>query len=136
MVLPSSNSTVRAEPVSPACSRTALRVVMTSAPNRSACLRADVVSSAPETPVGKPHADAFGLALAAIGATDPSRVVFVGDRPWDDVHGAQRAGMRAILVPHSDIPPHQQVPVDVTPDAVVHRLGEVLDVVRGWNLGS
>jgi len=44
--------------------------------------------------------------------------------------------MRAVLVPHSDIPEHQQVPVDVTPDAVVRRLGEVLDVVRGWNAGD
>jgi putative hydrolase of the HAD superfamily len=86
-----------------------------------------------ETPVGKPHADAFGLALAAIGAADPSRVVFVGDRPWDDVHGAQQVGMRAILVPHSDIPEHQQVPVEVTPDAVVQSIGEVVDVVRAWN---
>ena len=54
-LLPSSNSMVRALPLSPACRRTALRVVMTSAPNRSDCLRADVVSSAPETPVGKPR---------------------------------------------------------------------------------
>ncbi len=86
-----------------------------------------------ETPVGKPHADAFALALAAVDATDPARAVFVGDRPWDDIHGAQSAGMRAILVPHSDIPLEQQVPVAVTPDAVVHRLADVLDVVRGWN---
>jgi putative hydrolase of the HAD superfamily len=41
--------------------------------------------------------------------------------------------MRAILVPDSDIPEHQQVPVDVTPDAVVARLGDVLHVVRRWN---
>ena len=41
--------------------------------------------------------------------------------------------MRAILVPHSEIPVHQQVPVDVVPDAIVTRLGEVLDIVRGWN---
>jgi putative hydrolase of the HAD superfamily len=63
-------------------------------------------------------------------------VVFVGDRPWDDVHGAQQVGMRAILVPHSDIPVHQQVPVDVTPDAVVQRLGDVLEVVRRWNAAT
>lgn len=86
-----------------------------------------------ETPTGKPHADAFRTAMAAVGVEDPSRVVFVGDRPWDDIHGAQQVGMRAVLVPHSDIPEHQQVPVDVVPDAVVHRLGEVLDVVRRWN---
>jgi putative hydrolase of the HAD superfamily len=86
-----------------------------------------------ETPVGKPHADAFHAALAAVGVSDPARAVFVGDRPWDDIHGAQSVGMRAILVPHSDIPEHQQVPVDVTPDAVVARLGDVLHVVRRWN---
>jgi len=89
-----------------------------------------------ETPSGKPHADAFLAAMACVGVEDPDRCVFVGDRPWDDIQGAQQVGMRAVLVPHSDIPEHQQVPVDVTPDAVVHRLGEVLDVVRGWNLGA
>jgi putative hydrolase of the HAD superfamily len=89
-----------------------------------------------ETPTGKPHADSFRAALTAVGASGPARVVFVGDRPWDDVHGAQQAGMRAILVPHSDIPPHQQVPVDVVPDAVVQRVGDVLDVVRRWNSAS
>jgi putative hydrolase of the HAD superfamily len=89
-----------------------------------------------ETEVGKPHADAFVLAMRAIGVEEPGRVVFVGDRPWDDVHGAQQAGMRAILVPHSDIPVEQQVPVDVDPDAVVDRLFDVLDVVRGWNAAA
>ena len=74
--------------------------------------------------------------MTAVGVDDPARVVFVGDRPWDDVHGAQLVGMRAILVPHSEIPEHQQVPVDVVPDAVVQRLGEVLDVVRRWNSGD
>ncbi len=53
MVLPSSNLILRADP--PTSSPMAWRVVITSAPNRSACLRADVVSSAPETPVGKPR---------------------------------------------------------------------------------
>jgi putative hydrolase of the HAD superfamily len=86
-----------------------------------------------ETDVAKPHLDSFRAAMDAVGITDPNRVVFVGDRPWDDVHGAQQAGMRAILVPHSTIPEHQQVTVDVTPDAVVSRLGDVLGVVRRWN---
>jgi len=86
-----------------------------------------------ETPVGKPHADAFALALTAVGVDDASRAVFVGDRPWDDVHGAQVVGMRAIWVPHSDIPAHQQVAVEVVPDAVVQSIGEVLDVVLAWS---
>jgi putative hydrolase of the HAD superfamily len=58
--------------------------------------------------------------------------VYVGDRPFEDVHGAQLAGMRAVLVPHSDIPSSQQVPVDVTPDGVAHRLLDVLDIVDRW----
>ena len=35
--------------------------------------------------------------------------------------------MRAIWVPHSDIPVGQQVAVDATPDAVAHELLDVLD---------
>jgi len=35
---------------------------------------------------------------------DPATCVFVGDRPYDDVHGAQGAGMRTVLVPNSDVP--------------------------------
>jgi len=80
----------------------------------------------------KPHPQAFHAAADAVGV-DPARVAFVGDRPFEDVHGAQQAGMRAVFVPHSDLPPDQQVPVDVTPDAVVQRLADVLDVVTGWN---
>jgi putative hydrolase of the HAD superfamily len=81
----------------------------------------------------KPHPEAFRAALRAVGVDDPSRCVYVGDRPFEDVHGAQRVGMRAVLVPHSDIPASQQVPVDVRPDAVIHRLVEILDVVDRWN---
>jgi putative hydrolase of the HAD superfamily len=49
------------------------------------------------------------------------------DRPFDDVYGAKRAGMRAILIPHSRVPPHE-----VQPDATVHRLAEVLTIVDAW----
>ncbi len=83
----------------------------------------------------KPHREAFRAAMAAVGVSDPARCVYVGDRPYEDVHGAQRVGMRAVLVPHSDIPAVQQVPVDVHPDGVAHRLLDVLDLVDGWNAG-
>lgn len=86
-----------------------------------------------ELPVGKPHQDAFGAAIRAVGVSDPGAAVFVGDRPWDDVHGAQQAGMRAILVPHSDIPDDQRGPVAGHPDAVAHRLTDVLGHVDRWN---
>ena len=87
-----------------------------------------------EIPVAKPHADAFHAAIAALGAT-PERTVFVGDRPWDDVHGAQQAGMRAILIPHSRLG-DQAVDVDVTPDAVAMRLGDVLAIVLSWRTSA
>jgi putative hydrolase of the HAD superfamily len=80
----------------------------------------------------KPHREAFAAALRAVGVDDPAAAVYVGDRPFEDVHGAQRAGLRAVLVPHSDIPPGQQVPVDVRPDAVVERLLDLLGVVDAW----
>ena len=83
-----------------------------------------------EIPVAKPHADAFRAAIAAVDSV-PARTVFVGDRPWDDVHGAQQAGMRAILIPHSRLG-DQAVDIDVVPDAVVERLLDVLDIVLAW----
>lgn len=81
----------------------------------------------------KPHEAAFRAALDAVEVAAPAEAVFVGDRIWDDVHGAQAAGMRAMLVPHSLLPPEQVVAVDVVPDAVVQRLSDVLDVVQRWS---
>lgn len=86
-----------------------------------------------ELPVAKPHRDAFRAAIVAVGST-PQRCVFVGDRPWDDIHGAQQVGMRAILVPHSRLG-DQAVEVDVTPDAIVQRLGDVMGIVVSWMSG-
>ena len=90
----------------------------------------DVYSS--EIPYTKPAPEAFAAALAAVGATDASRCVYVGDRLFDDVWGAQNAGLRAIHVPHSAIPAHQVGHTEGEPDAVVQRLAEVLDVVDAW----
>ena len=86
-----------------------------------------------EIPWTKPHPHAFRAALDAVGVADPARAVFVGDRPFDDIHGAKEAGLRAVLVPHSAIPDSQKGHVEGEPDAVVDRLGEVLAVVDRWN---
>ena len=93
-------------------------------------LDADVYSS--EIHVVKPHPDAFRVACDAVGVA-PEQTVYVGDRLFEDVHGPQQVGMRAILVPHSDIPASQRMPVEVTPDAVVSQLLDVVDIVAGWN---
>ena len=90
---------------------------------------ADVYSS--ETPWVKPSPEIFRAAADAVGV-DPTDCVYVGDRSYEDVHGPQSVGMRAVWVPHSDIPQDQQVSHEATPDAVAHELLDVLDIVAAW----
>ena len=81
-----------------------------------------------EIPWVKPHPEAFRAAMRAVGITDPADCVFVGDRPYDDVHGAKSAGMRAVLVPNSDVPGFEAA----EPDAVISRLSDLLEHLDGW----
>ena len=74
----------------------------------------------------KPHPEAF-RALLDMVHVDAAASVFVGDRPWDDIAGAQQLGMRTIWVRNSEVPSY-----DVVPDAVVDELGDVVGVVDGW----
>ena len=80
-----------------------------------------------EMPHQKPHRSAFTAALDALRVEGPERAVFVGDRPWDDVVGAQRAGLRAVLRPNPLVEPY-----DVEPDAVIERLPDLLPLVDKW----
>jgi putative hydrolase of the HAD superfamily len=90
----------------------------------------DVYSS--ETPWVKPQPEIFAHAARQAGL-EPGECAYVGDRSYEDVHGPQQVGMRAIWVPHSTIPLDQQVSHDATPDAVAHDLGDVLTIVAAWN---
>jgi HAD superfamily hydrolase (TIGR01509 family) len=85
-----------------------------------------------DLPFTKPHPTAFHAAMAAVGVIDPARCVYVGDRPYDDISGAKGVGMRAVFVPHSDIPAAQQVPVDVHPDGVIQSLAELPELLAEW----
>ncbi len=89
-----------------------------------------------EVPWTKPAPEAFRAAAQAVGISAVERCVFVGDRLFDDVWGAAQVGMRTIHVPHSDIPRVQVGHSEGAPDAVVHRLAEVYDVVRTWRTGA
>jgi putative hydrolase of the HAD superfamily len=80
-----------------------------------------------EMPYMKPHPEAFQQALAALGLEDGARAVFVGDRPLDDIHGAQQLGMRAVLRPNALIETYE-----VQPDATITRLPELLPLLDGW----
>jgi putative hydrolase of the HAD superfamily len=80
--------------------------------------------------VTKPHPRAFRAALDALRIDDPGRAVFVGDRPYDDIHGAQRAGLKTVLRPNEMVPSH-----DVEPDAVIATLPDLIAVVDAWLVG-
>ena len=76
----------------------------------------------------KPHPEAFRAAMAAVGEDDPAACVFVGDRPFDDVHGAKSIGMRAVLMQNSDVPPFEAA----VPDATITRLSQLLPHLDRW----
>jgi putative hydrolase of the HAD superfamily len=78
-----------------------------------------------EIPWTKPSPDAFRAALQAVGASDPGRCVYVGDRLYDDIWGAHNAGLKAIHIPHSAIPVEQKGHSEGVPDAVAHELAEI-----------
>jgi putative hydrolase of the HAD superfamily len=75
----------------------------------------------------KPHPQAFAAVLEALGGIDPERVVFVGDRPLDDISGAKQMGMRTVLLPNDVVPGY-----DVTPDATIDRLCDLLPLIDRW----
>jgi HAD superfamily hydrolase (TIGR01549 family) len=78
-----------------------------------------------EARVAKPHPAIFGAALSAMGVA-AERAVHVGDRLVADVAGAQRVGMRAVLIET----PHRPEPdSDIVPDARIGELPELLDVL-------
>ena len=91
----------------------------------------DVYTS--EIPWTKPSARAFAAALEAVDVDDPARCVYVGDRLFDDIWGAQNAGLRAIHIPHSKIPVEQVGHTEGEPDAVAHRLSEIEKIVADWS---
>lgn len=89
-----------------------------------------------EVPWTKPAPEAFLAAMDAVGVTEPASCVFVGDRLFDDIWGAQQVGMRTILVPHSQIPPEQLGHSEGRPDAVAQRLADVYGIVAAWRSSS
>ena len=86
-----------------------------------------------ETETAKPHRSVFAQVSYNLDV-DPSKCAFVGDRLFDDIHGAQEIGMKGIWVPHSkNIPAAESTDLGITPDAVIDELIDVLDIVNGWN---
>ena len=81
-----------------------------------------------EIPWTKPHPEAFRAAMAAVGVDDPAACVFVGDRPYDDIHGAKSVGMRAVWIPNREVPGYEAA----EPDAVIRSLSELPPLLDRW----
>ena len=91
-----------------------------------AYLDASVFSS--EVGVRKPDPRIFLEALKRVGST-PAETVFVGDRLYDDVSGAQAVGMRAVFTRQF----REEEDPQVEPDAVIDHLSELPDIIRRWS---
>jgi putative hydrolase of the HAD superfamily len=86
----------------------------------------------------KPHPEAFRAALDGLSAGNgdaipPEQVVFVGDRPVDDISGARGFGMRAVLIRTQALATGAVPSHPVPPDAAVDRLEDVLRLVDEWH---
>jgi HAD superfamily hydrolase (TIGR01549 family) len=78
----------------------------------------------------KPYTEVFQMSLDAL-ELEPDEAIYVGDSLFFDVYGAQRAGLRGGVWIEQ---PERMLPegLEVTPDATIRRLPELLDVVAGW----
>ena len=78
----------------------------------------------------KPHPRAFEAVLETLGIA-PREAVFVGDRLYDDVSGAQGVGMRAVWVRRHD----EEHEDGIHPDATIYELQDLPGVLDGWYRG-
>ena len=92
--------------------------------------RVDTIVLSSEVGKRKPHPAIFERAVAEIGVA-PERALFVGDRRYQDVLGAKRAGMRTVLARwyRDDVNPDGG-----EPDFDARTPSEVLEIVE--RLGS
>jgi HAD superfamily hydrolase (TIGR01509 family) len=75
----------------------------------------------------KPHPAIYQAILEMLEAS-PNRSVFVGDRPHDDIAGANESGLISVLID----PPHLDRELNgVQPDFTITRLSELLPILEG-----
>jgi HAD superfamily hydrolase (TIGR01662 family) len=87
--------------------------------------RLDATVFSSEVGFRKPDPRIFREALERLGS-DPAETVFVGDRLYDDISGAQAVGMRAVLTRQF----RQEDDPDYKPDAVIDHITELPDVLE------
>jgi HAD superfamily hydrolase (TIGR01509 family) len=93
--------------------------------------RLDATVFSSEVGVRKPDPRIFRVALERLGS-DPAETVFVGDRLYDDISGAEAVGMRAILTRQF----RQEDDPDYQPDAVIEHIGELPEALEKLRMSS
>ena len=78
--------------------------------------------------VGKPSPEFFHLALSHLDLA-PHQVAMVGDDWESDIAGAQRAGLRTILVQTGKYQPEDEKNLDPQPDGVIESLGHLQEIL-------
>jgi len=81
----------------------------------------------------KPDAAFFAAVLARVGVTDPSDVLYVGDRVDNDVLPALEAGMATCWLTRGPWGQLQEMPDDVEPDLVLEGLAELPTLLAAWD---
>lgn len=81
--------------------------------------------------MGKPQAAMFEAALGVLG-TAPKRTIMLGDRLNTDIEGAQRVGIRGVLVLTGVVTADEVAGSGVVPDAVYAGLPEL---IAAWERG-
>jgi HAD superfamily hydrolase (TIGR01458 family) len=90
----------------------------------------EMASGAQAVVLGKPFADFFAQALATI-EVKADEAVMVGDDIENDINGAQRAGMRGILVLTGKHKADSPLLTRITPDALLNSIADL----PGWLVG-
>ncbi|WP_370328230.1 HAD family hydrolase [Euzebya sp.] len=78
----------------------------------------------------KPHPEPFRLLAQRLGV-DPGECAYVGDRPIDDIQGAQGVGMLAVWVANDHAPGDGRAA-----DAIIEDLAELPAVLDGWGVSG
>jgi HAD superfamily hydrolase (TIGR01458 family) len=78
--------------------------------------------------MGKPSRQFFDMALAAMGLP-ADQVMMIGDDIQTDIGGAQRAGMKAVLVRTGKFSQESLDRSGITPDEIIDSIGDIADIL-------
>lgn len=92
----------------------------------------DVLATSDDLLAEKPTEDFFRAVMKLVGASQPSEVLYVGDRVDNDVLPAMAFGMRTCWLRRGPWGQLQELPDDVEPDLVLDGLGELPLLLQGW----